>query len=160
MFQYKSNSLPVKRNLISNIANWLYESSQELPNDIRLIFFGKQEILANSQVWLKTQPSAESPLNKTNFDNSSQKNPQKQTTNARDTVQFYQISLLCFKYYAHNCSMKKKTKMAERWPIVGIIINNSQKQEKQKDFGNCTKFEYFREILRTRHADFGRTPKF
>lgn len=107
MFQYKSNSLPVKRNLISNIANWLYESSQELPNDIRLIFFGKQEILANSQVWLKTQPSAESPLNKTNFDNSSQKNPQKQTTNARDTVQFYQISLLCFKYFVKDCLSKQ-----------------------------------------------------
>ena len=36
MFQYRSDQPQIKRNVISNIANMVYEFPQELPNDLSL----------------------------------------------------------------------------------------------------------------------------
>ena len=45
----------------------------ELPNDLRLGILGNEEILRKSQICVKKSPSAQSPSQKLNFDNSSQK---------------------------------------------------------------------------------------
>ena len=39
MFQYRSDTLQVKQNLISSIANFAYVLTQELPNNLRLSTF-------------------------------------------------------------------------------------------------------------------------
>ena len=39
IFQYRSNSPQVKGNLISSIANLVYELPHELPNDLKLRIF-------------------------------------------------------------------------------------------------------------------------
>ena len=51
----------------------VYELPHELQNDLRLRILGKKEILGHSQIWLKTKPSAQCPLQKLNFGNSSEK---------------------------------------------------------------------------------------
>ena len=73
MFQYRPDSPQVKRNVISCIANLVYELPHELPNDLRLKTLGNKEILRKSQIWVQTQPSAQSPFQKLNFGNSSPK---------------------------------------------------------------------------------------
>ena len=55
--------------MISSIANLVHE----LPNDLRPRILGNKEINGKSQIWVKTQPSAQSPFQKLNFGNSSQK---------------------------------------------------------------------------------------
>ena len=52
IFQYSSDSLQVKRNFISSIANLVYELPHELPNEGRLRILENQEILEKSQVWV------------------------------------------------------------------------------------------------------------
>ena len=61
IFQYRSDSPQVKGNLILSIANLLYELSHELPNNLRLRILRNQEILEKDQIWMGTQPSAQSP---------------------------------------------------------------------------------------------------
>ena len=52
IFQYRSDSSQVKRNLISIVANFAYELPHELLNDLRLRILGNQEILENLRfVW-------------------------------------------------------------------------------------------------------------
>ena len=54
MFYYRSDSLQVKRNVISSIANLVYELPHELPNDLRFKILRNTEILGKSQIWVKT----------------------------------------------------------------------------------------------------------
>ena len=51
----------------------VYELPHELPNDLRLGILGNKEMLGKAQIWVETYPSAQSPLQKLNFGNSSQK---------------------------------------------------------------------------------------
>ena len=46
--------------MISSIANLVYE----FPNDLRLRILGNKEILEISQVWVETQSSFQSPVQK------------------------------------------------------------------------------------------------
>ena len=69
----RSESPQVKRYLISSITNLVHELPYELPNDLRLRILGNQEILEKSQMWVETQPSAQSSFQKLNVDNSCQK---------------------------------------------------------------------------------------
>ena len=55
--------------MISSIANLVYE----LTNDLRVTILGNKEILGKSQIWVETEPSAQSPFQKQNFGKSSQK---------------------------------------------------------------------------------------
>ena len=52
----------------SSMANLVYELPHELQSDLRL---GNKEILGKPQIWV--QPSTQSPFQKLNFGNSSQK---------------------------------------------------------------------------------------
>ena len=54
MFWYMSNLPQVKRNVISGIANVVYELPHELPNDVRLTILGNKEILEKSQIWVES----------------------------------------------------------------------------------------------------------
>ena len=66
----RSDSLQVNRYLISSITNLVYEFPNELPNHLRLRILGNQEILEKCQIRVETQPSAQSPFQKLNVDNS------------------------------------------------------------------------------------------
>ena len=72
MFQYRFNSLQVKRELISTMKKFVYELPQELPSDVKLRILGDQEILGKSQNWVMTQLSAQSLLQNWSFGNSGQ----------------------------------------------------------------------------------------
>ena len=43
-----------KMNLLSSIANMVYELPHKLPNDLRLRILGNKEILGKSQIWVET----------------------------------------------------------------------------------------------------------
>ena len=73
IFQYRSDSPQVKGNLVSSIANLVCELPHELPNDLRFRMSENQEILEKSQIWVGTQPSAQSPFKNLDFANTSQK---------------------------------------------------------------------------------------
>ena len=73
MFYHRPDSPQVKRNVISSIANLVYELPHELPNDLRLRILGNKEILGKSRIWVETLPTAQSPLQKLNSGSSSQK---------------------------------------------------------------------------------------
>ena len=47
MFQYRSDSLQVKRNVISSIANVVYELPHDFPVNLRLTILGNKKILGN-----------------------------------------------------------------------------------------------------------------
>ena len=64
IFWYLSDSPQVKRTLIPSITNLVSELRHELSNDVRLRILGKQEITKTSKIWEKTQPSAQSHLQK------------------------------------------------------------------------------------------------
>ena len=68
MFQCRSDSPQVKRNVISNIVNLL----QELPHR-KYCLLPHKEILGTSQTWLEMQPTLHSHFQKLNFHNSSQR---------------------------------------------------------------------------------------
>ena len=55
------------------ISREVYELLHELPNNFRLRILGNQEIFEKSQISVETQPSVQSPFQKLNFGNSSQK---------------------------------------------------------------------------------------
>ena len=59
--------------MISSIANLIYELSHEFPNNLRLRILRNKEILRKSQIWVETEPSAQSPYHKFNFGSSNQK---------------------------------------------------------------------------------------
>ena len=59
--------------MISSISNLVYELPHELPNDLRLRILGNKEILGKSQICVETEPSTQSPFQKLDFGNSSQK---------------------------------------------------------------------------------------
>ena len=75
IFQYRSNSLHVKRNFISSIANLVYELPHELSKNLRLRILGNQGILEKSQVLVKTKPSAQSLFFGLFSGNSNRKSP-------------------------------------------------------------------------------------
>ena len=60
-------------NNISSITNLVHESPHELPNDLRPRILGNQEILEKCQMWVQTQPNAQSFFQKLNVDHSCQK---------------------------------------------------------------------------------------
>ena len=98
MIQYRLDSLLVRRNVISGIANLVYDIIQKLPNDLKLRFLSNKEILGKSQNWMETQPSANHP-----FQNLQSKYAQNQISNFSCPVQFYWISLFCSKYFIRDC---------------------------------------------------------
>ena len=81
--------------MVSSIANLVCDVPHKLPNDLRLRIFtprhfrrwrdpahtrkkrlrilGNKEILVKSQIWVETEPSAQSPFQKLNLGSSSQK---------------------------------------------------------------------------------------
>ena len=61
----------VNRNVVSSIADLVYELPHQLPNDLRFRILGKKKILGKSQIWV--EPSAQYPFQKLNFGNSSPK---------------------------------------------------------------------------------------
>ena len=73
IIQHRSESPQVKRYLISTITNLVHELPHELANDSRLRILGNQQILKKCQIWMETQPSAQSSFQKSNFYNSCQK---------------------------------------------------------------------------------------
>ena len=73
IFQYRSDSPQVEGNLISSIANLVYELPHELPNKLRRRILGEQEILGKSQIWVGTQPSSQFPFKNLDFANTSSK---------------------------------------------------------------------------------------
>ena len=54
MCECMCDSPQVKRNVISSIANLVYELPHELPNDLRLRVLGNKEILGESQISVET----------------------------------------------------------------------------------------------------------
>ena len=62
-----------KLHIQCKISREVYELLQELPNNFRLRILGNQEIFEKSQISVETQPSVQSPFQKLNFGNSSQK---------------------------------------------------------------------------------------
>ena len=73
IIQLTSESPKVKRCLLSSITNLVHELPHDLPNDLRLRILGNQEILEKCQMWVQTQPNAQSSFQKLNVDNSCQK---------------------------------------------------------------------------------------
>ena len=63
MFQYRSESPQVKRNLISSITNLVYE----LSNDLKPRILGNQEKLEMPQIWVETQSSPQSLFQKLKY---------------------------------------------------------------------------------------------
>ena len=63
IFQYRSDSPQVKQNLMSSIANFVYELLHELPNTLRLRILENQEILKKYLGW--TQSLVPSLLSRT-----------------------------------------------------------------------------------------------
>ena len=97
MFSYRSDSLKVKRNMISSIANVAYELPHELPNKLRPRILGNKEILRKSQLWVETWPSAQSPFQELNFGISSQK-----TRKSRYQTFLVLTSFIGFLYFVPN----------------------------------------------------------
>ena len=54
-------------------CNLVYELPHDLPHDLRLRILGNKEMLGKSQIYVETQPSAQSPFQKLKFGNSSPK---------------------------------------------------------------------------------------
>ena len=73
MFQNRSISIQVKRNLISSITNLVYKLPNQFPSDLRLKILGNQKIIEKLKVLVETQLTAHSSFQKLNFGNSSQK---------------------------------------------------------------------------------------
>ena len=44
----------VNRNVVSSIADLVYELPHQLPNDLRFRILGKKKILGKSQIWVET----------------------------------------------------------------------------------------------------------
>ena len=63
----------VKQNVISSLANLLYDLSHELSNELRLRILGNQEIAGACEIWVEIQPSAQCLFQKLNFGNTNQK---------------------------------------------------------------------------------------
>ena len=103
--------------MISSIANLVHELPNELPNDLRLRILGNKAILGKSQIWVETQPIAQSPPEIKLWQQQS-KNTQKQISNFSCPVQFYWIPLACSKYLAQivGCPIQL--------PYVGHMIPN------------------------------------
>ena len=53
--------------------NHSYELPDHVPNDLRLRILGNKKMLGKSHIWVQTLPSAQSPFQKLNIGNSSQK---------------------------------------------------------------------------------------
>ena len=96
--------------MISSIANLLYELPHELPNDLRLRILGNKEILVKSQIWVETEPSAQSPFQKLNLGSSSQK-----TRKGRYQTFLVLSSFTGFLYFVPNILPR----------IVGLAIKRS-----------------------------------
>ena len=73
----------------------------ELANDLRLRILGNKEMLGKSQIWVETLPSAQSPFQKLNFGNSSQK-----TRKSRYQIFFALSSFTGFLYFVPNILSK------------------------------------------------------
>ena len=78
-----------------SIANLVYGLPHKLPNDLRLRILENKEMLGKSQIWVETQPSAQSLFQK--FGSSSQK-----TCKSRYQTFFALSSLAGFLYFVPN----------------------------------------------------------
>ena len=73
IIQLTSESPQVKPYLISSVTNLVHKLPHELLNNLRLRILGNQEILGKCQMWVQTQPNAQSSFQTLNVDNSCQK---------------------------------------------------------------------------------------
>ena len=69
----RSESPQVKQYLLSSITKLVHEFPHKLPKDLRLRIVGNYIILEKCQMWVETQPSAQSFFQNLNVDNSCQK---------------------------------------------------------------------------------------
>ena len=104
ILQQRSDQRQVKRNVISTMANVVYELPHQLPNDLRLRILRNNKILGKSKIWVETAQCSVS-LPEIKLWQQQSRNTQKQIPNVSCTVQFYWISLFCFKYFAQDCRL-------------------------------------------------------
>ena len=99
--------------MISSIANLVYDLPHELPNDLRLRIFGNKDIIGKSKIWVGIELSAQSPFQKLNFGNSSQK-----TQKSRFQIFLVLFSLTGFLYFVSNILSRIKALDMDK-----IIVN-------------------------------------
>ena len=97
MIQYRSDYPQVKRNVISSIANLVYQLPHDSPNDLRPRILGNKEILGEYQIRVKTHANAQSSFRKLNFSNSSQK-----ARKSRYETFLFWSSFTTFRYFVPN----------------------------------------------------------
>ena len=126
--------------MISSIANLVYDLPHELPNDFGLRILGNEEMLGKSQIWVGRH-SAQSPLQKLNFSNSSQK-----TCKSRYETFLAPPSLTGFFYFVLNffvqdCRLSYWERIIQRklckhsyWKIV-LSINSTIQNCQDKTAG-------------------------
>ena len=85
----------------------------ELPNDLRLRILGNEEIIGKSKIWVRIWPSAQSPFEKLNSGNSSQK-----THKSRYQSFLVLFSLTGFLYFVSNILSRIKALDMDK-----IIVN-------------------------------------
>ena len=73
--------------------------------------------IKKSKTRVVTQPSAQSPFQKSNFGNSSQ-GTGKSISNFSCPVQFYWISVFCSKYFVQDCSLKRYCKLSKVFQML------------------------------------------
>ena len=96
LLQLQLATSKMKINLVSELPD-------ELPNEKR-------------QIWMKTEPSVQSPSQKLNFNNSSQKLRKSRCQSFAVLSNFYRISLLCSKYVVQCCSTSRFSQNTDTRP--------------------------------------------
>ena len=94
MFDQIFLSSQVIQSVIISNKHGLYEWPHELPNDLRLIILGNQEILEKSQDVVELRSSAQSSSQNENFLNTS-KNPVKNRNRTFPIVPYFKTKKRC-----------------------------------------------------------------
>ena len=104
----------------------------ELRNHLRLRILGTQETSEKSQIWVETQPSAQYSLQKSNFDNGSQKANIKVFQSLSILLGFFTLLQIFYPgLYAGYTST-----MSQRFKRIGkYIINPLSSAERRKGVG-------------------------
>ena len=125
LIQLTSESPQVKRYLISSITNLAQELPHELPNDLGLRILQNQEILEKCQMWVQTQPNAQSSFQKLNDDNSCQK-----TCRIRYYIFEVLLNFIVFLYFEPNIfSRIVVSSLPAKIDILLMMAKNSRKTE-------------------------------
>ena len=101
IFQCRYNSQKVKGNLISSIANLVYELPHELLHDLILRILGNIRNISNL---VRHIAQCLVSLQELRLCEQQLKNMQKQIPNFSFPVQFYWITPFCSKYFLQDCS--------------------------------------------------------